>query len=131
MDLNQTMPNGQTVIFGVQCDSPSGTWDYTENLGSASKPSGHWAHSKAACNLHKWGTDKWHHVQMEYSRTSTGRVTYKYVWLDGARSTLNVSAFAARSMGWGSSLSINFQVDGDGKSGTDTVYLDSLTLDRW
>jgi hypothetical protein len=130
MDLNQTMPNGQTVIFGVQCDSPSGTWDYTENLGSAAHPSGHWAHSKAPCNLHNWGVGKWHHVQMEYSRTSTGRVTYQYVWLDGARSTLNVTAFAARSLGWGSSLSINFQVDGDGKSGTTTVYLDSLTLYR-
>ncbi len=131
MDLNQTMPNGQTVIFGVQCDSPSGTWDYTENLGSAAKPSGHWAHSSAACNLHKWSVGKWHHVQIEYSRTSTGRVTYHYVWLDGVRSTLNKTVFAARSLGWGSSLSINFQIDGNGKSGSDTVYLDSLTLYRW
>ena len=131
MDLNQTMPNGQTVIFGIQCDSPSGKWDYTENLGTAAHASGHWAHSSAPCNLHKWSIGKWHHVQMEYSRTSTGHVTYKYVWLDGVRSTINKTVFAARSLGWGSSLSINFQVDGDGKSGTDTIYLDSLTLYRW
>ena len=31
MDLNQTMPNGQTVIFGFQCDGYSGTWDYNAN----------------------------------------------------------------------------------------------------
>lgn len=131
MDLNQTMPNGDTVIFGVQCDSPSGTWDYTENLGSAAKPSGHWAHSKAACNLHKWSQETWHHVQIEYSRTDAGKVTYQYVWLDGVKSTLNATVFAARALGWGSSLSINFQIDGNGGSGTSTVYLDSLTLYRW
>ena len=131
MDLNQTMPNGDTVIFGIQCNSSAGKWDYTENLGSASKPSGNWAHSSAACNLHKWGNDKWHHVQMEYSRTSSGKVTYKYVWLDGVRSTINKTVFAARALGWGSSLSMNFQVDGDSGSGTTTVYLDSLTLYRW
>ncbi len=131
MDLNQTLPNGNTVIFVIQCNRPSGTWDYTENLGSARYPRGHWAHSGAACNLHHWGTGRWHHVQMEYSRTDTGHVTYKYVWLDGKRSTLNKSVFAARSLGWGSSLSINFQMDGNGKSGTSTVYLDSLKLYRW
>lgn len=131
MDLNQTMTNGNTVIFGIQCNSPAGTWDYTENLGSAKYPKGHWAHSGAYCNLHHWGTDRWHHVQMEYSRSSTGYVTYQYVWLDGTRHTLNKTVFAARSMGWGSHLSINFQIDGNSSSGTDTVYLDSLTLYRW
>jgi hypothetical protein len=131
MDLNQTMPNGQTVIFGVQCNSSAGKWDYTENLGSAKSPKGQWAHSGAACNFHNWSKSKWHHVQLEYSRTSTGHVTYEYVWLDGVRSTINKTVFAARALGWGSSLSMNFQVDGDSGSGTTTVYLDSLTLYRW
>ncbi|HZC42636.1 MAG TPA: hypothetical protein VE195_00590, partial [Acidobacteriaceae bacterium] len=131
MDLNQTMPNGQTVIFGIQCNSSANRWDYTENLGTASHPKGHWAHSSAYCNFHHWGTGKWHHVQMEYWRTNTGKVTYQYVWLDGTRHTLNKTVFAARSLGWGSSLSINFQLDGNSGSGTSTVYLDSLGLRRW
>ncbi|MES2219409.1 MAG: hypothetical protein V4587_00395 [Acidobacteriota bacterium] len=131
MDLNQTMTNGNTVIFGIQCNSPAGRWDYTENLGTARYPKGHWAHSAAACNFHHWGTYKWHHVQMEYSRTDTGMVTYKYVWLDGKRSTIGKTVFAARSLGWGSSLSINFQMDGNSGSGTATMYLDSLKLYRW
>ena len=33
MDVNQTMPNGQTAIFGFQCDGYSSTWDYTANKG--------------------------------------------------------------------------------------------------
>lgn len=131
MDLNQTMPNGQTVIFGIQCNSVAGKWDYTQNLGTASHPKGNWTHSSAPCSLHNWGANKWHHVQMEYSRTDTGHITYKYVWLDGTKYTLNHTVFGARSMGWGSSLVINFQVDGRGSSGSSTVYLDNLTLYRW
>jgi len=131
MDLNQTMPNGQTVIFGIQCNSSAGKWDYTQNLGTAAHPKGSWTHSSAPCNLKNWGTSKWHHVQMQYSRTSTGHVTYKYVWLDGTKYTLNKTVFAARSMGWGSSFVINFQVDGKGSSGKSTIYLDNLTLYRW
>ena len=131
MDVNQTMPNGQTVIFGVQCDGYSGTWDYTENQGSATHPKGHWATSSAACNPRNWSQNTWHHVQISYSRSSTGHVTYKAVWLDGHKSTLNHTVFAARALGWGSSLSTNFQVDGQGSSGSSTVYLDSLTLYRW
>jgi hypothetical protein len=131
MDLDQTMPNGQTVVFGFQCDGNSGTWDYSENLGSASNPRGYWKHSSAACNPRSWKTDMWHHVQISYSRTTSGSITYKSVYLDGVEKTLNATVFGARDLGWGSSLTINFQVDGRGSSGTATVYLDDLTLKRW
>jgi hypothetical protein len=131
MDVNQTMPNGQTVIFGVQCDGYTGTWDYTENLGTPQKPKGHWANSKAACNPRNWSTNTWHHVQMSYSRNDSGMVTYKSVYLDGVKSTLNVTVLAARALGWGTALSTNFQVDGHGSSGSSTVYLEKLTIYRW
>jgi hypothetical protein len=130
MDLYQVMPNGQTVIMGVQCDGYSGTWDYTENLGSATHPSGHWAHSSAACNPRSLSRDTWHHVQASYSRTSTGRVTYKAIYLDGVEHALNVTVLGARVDGWGPTMLTNFQVDGLG-SGSNTVYLDDLTVYRW
>lgn len=131
LDLNQTMSNGQTVIFGFQCDGYSGTWDYSENTGTADNPKGHWATSSAHCNPRTWTTGKWHHVQVSYSRTSGGHVTYQAVWLDGVKSTINATVFAARSLGWGSSLSTNFQIDGHGSSGTITAYLGGLTIYRW
>lgn len=131
MDVNQTMSNGDTVIFGMQCNGAADRWDYTENLGSASHPKGHWAHSSAHCDLHSWKKDAWHHVQIEYSRTSGGHITYKYVWFDGAKSTIDKTVFGARSMGWGSTLSTNFQLDGEGGSGSATVYLGGLTIYRW
>ena len=116
--------------MGVQCDGYTGTWDYTENLGSATHPSGHWAHSSAACNPRSWSRDTWHHVQASYSRTSTGQVTYKSVYLDGVQHVLNHTVLGARADGWGPTMLTNFQVDGLG-SGSNTVYLDDLTVYRW
>lgn len=131
LDMNQTMSNGQTVIFGVQCDGYSNTWDYTENLGTADNPSGNWAHSNARCNPRKWSVNAWHHVQVSYSRDQSGNVTYRSLWFDGAQADLNVTVFGARSLGWGPNLSTNLQVDGLGSSGSSTVYLDDLTIYRW
>ena len=131
MDMNQVMANGQTVIFGVQCDGYSSTWDYTENLGTPQTPKGHWAHSKAACNPRSWTRNAWHHVQINYSRSDTGRVTYKSVYFDGVQSQINATAPSAYASGWGPTLLTNFQVDGLGASGSSTVYLDDLTVYRW
>ncbi len=130
MDLYQVMSNHQTVIMGIQCDGYTGTWDYTENLGSATHPKGHWAHSSAACNPRSWTRNTWHHVQASYSRTSTGRVTYKAIYMDGVEHALNVTVLGARVDGWGPTMLTNFQVDGLG-SGSNTVYLDDLTVYRW
>jgi hypothetical protein len=131
MDMNQVMANGQTVIFGVQCDGYSGTWDYTANQGTPENPSDVWLHSTAACNPRNWATNAWHHVQMNYSRDDAGNVTYKSVWLDGVQQSLNVTVPSAFALGWGSTLLTNFQVDGLGASGSATVYLDNLSVYRW
>lgn len=131
LDLNETMSNGQTVIFGFQCSAYSGTWEYSENLGTPEKPVGHWAASKAACNPSKWTTDTWHHVQITYSRDDEGHATYQSVYFDGVESPINATVLAARAMGWDSSVITNFQVDGSGASGSSVVYLSDLTVYRW
>jgi hypothetical protein len=130
LDLNQTMPNGETVFMGIQCDGYTGTWDYTENLGSAKKPKGHWAHSSSACNPRSLTRDKWHHVQASFSRTSTGKITYKTIYMDGVAHTLNHTVFGARASGWGDVLMTQFQIDSLNSS-TVTAYLDDLTIYRW
>jgi hypothetical protein len=132
MDMNQTMANGQTVIFGFQCDGWNGTWDYTENAGSPSKPVDKWIKSKQGCNPHSWATNTWHHVQVSYSRTTSGEVTYKSVTLDGNLQEINATVNSAFALHWGPTLLTNLQVDGatSGKS-TSTVYLDELTISRW
>ena len=131
MDLNQVMSNGQTVIYGFQCDGWYGTWDYTKNEGTPAKPKDAWIHSKAACNPHSWKVNAWHHVQISYSRNDSGVVTYKSVWLDDVEQKINATVPSSFALGWGASLLVNFQVDGKGVSGSNTVYLDKLTVYRW
>jgi hypothetical protein len=132
MDLNQVMPNGQTVIFGFQCDGWSGTWDYTANKGTPERPVDTWVHSSAGCNPRQWSTNTWHHVQISYSRDDSGNVTYRSVWLDGAQSTLNVTVPSAFALGWAPALLTNFQIDGSASTGaTAAVYVDDLTVYHW
>lgn len=130
MDMNQVTSNGQTVIYGFQCDGYSGTWDYTANTGSASKPNDQWVHSGAPCNVQNWGKNQWHHVQISYSRDDSGTVTYHSVWLDSVEAQINATVPSSFALGWTPSLLTNFQIDGAG-SGSNTVYLDKLTISRW
>src|ERR1039458_2812753 len=63
MDMNQVIANGDTVIYGGQCDGYSGTWDYTENIGTETQTKAHWLHSAVACSPHAWSVNVWHHVE--------------------------------------------------------------------
>lgn len=132
LDLNQVMSNGQTVIFGMQCDGWTGTWDYTMNTGTPQKPVDQWMHSTQTCNPRKWTTDTWHHIQLSYSRDSAGNITYKSVWFDGVQQDIGVTVPSAFALGWGKALLANFQVDGStSTAGSAMVYLDNLTVYRW
>jgi hypothetical protein len=131
LDMNQVMPNGQTVIFGFQCDGWTGTWDYTANTGTPTHPTDTWLHSKAPCNVRSWSINKWHHVQVSYSRDDYGNVTYRSVWLDNVRQDINATVPSAFALGWAPVLLTNFQVDGLGSAGSHVVLLDNLTVYRW
>jgi hypothetical protein len=129
--MNQVLANGDTVIFAVQCDGYSNTWDYTTNAGTPANFVDQWIHSSAPCNPHAWITDTWHHLQMTYSRDRQGNVTYKSVWLDGVQEDLNATVPSAFTLGWAPVLLTNFQVDGLGGYGSVTADLDNLTVYRW
>lgn len=133
MDMNQVMANGDTVIYGVQCDGLSGTWDYTLNLGTPSRPSSAWMHSNVPCpDPRTWKLSTWHHVQLSYSRDGLGNVTYESVVLDGDQSDfVGAAGNSAFSLGWASTLLTNFQLDGLGADGAVTAYLDRVTVYRW
>lgn len=131
MDMNQVLKNGQTVIYGFQCDGKAGTWDYTKNAGTPHNYSDVWVNSNVPCNPQSWVPNTWHHVQIAYSRDGSGNVNYKSFWFDGTKHDLNVTVPSSFALGWSSSLITNFQVDGTGGSGNSTVYLDNFTIYRW
>jgi hypothetical protein len=129
--MNQVLANGQTVIYGFQCDGYSSTWDYTGNSATPAAYVDHWLHSTAACNPRDWTTDTWHHLQITYSRDDAGNVTYQSVWFDGAEQDINATVPSAFALGWSSVLLTNFEVDGVGAAGSSSVYVDNLTVSRW
>jgi hypothetical protein len=131
LDMNQTMENGQTALFGFQCDGYTSTWDYTKNAATPTAPKDQWVHSGAYCNPRSWSINTWHHVQVYYSRDDAGNITYHSVWLDGAQQDINATVNSAFALGWGPSLTTNLQVDGLGASGSVNVYLDNLSVQRW
>jgi hypothetical protein len=132
MDLNQVIANGDTVIYGVQCDGYSGTWDYTLNIGSPDHPRDKWNHSNIPCPDPKtWEPHTWHHVQLSYSRDGE-TVTYESVVLDGEQSDfVGATGNSAFRLGWGATLLTNFQLDGHGSEGSATAYVDKFTISRW
>ena len=132
LDLNQVLSNGQTILYGFQCNGWSSTWDFSTNKGSASSPRPHWVNTSAYCNPHSWGTNQWHHVKMLYSRNDSGWVTYKTVTLDGKVYNIWVTTFSAYELGWGPSLIANVQVDGSSSgSGGSHIFVDNMTVYRW
>lgn len=132
MDMNQVVANGQTVIYGFQCDGWTKTWDYTTNAGTPENPVDRWLHSDQACDVQGWSRNTWHHVQVAYSRDDAGNVTYESVWLDDTEQDIDATVPSAFALGWGSTLLTNLQVDGSAStSGSSTVYMDNLTIYRW
>src|ERR1700722_2448338 len=133
MDMNQVIANGDTVIYGFQCDGYSGTWDYTVNLGTPANPEGHWKHSNVTCPDPKtWAPNTWHNIQVSYSRDNAGNVTYDSVVVDVQQSSfVGAAGNSEFSLGWGPTLLTNFQIDGHGANGSVTAYVDNLTVSRW
>ena len=133
MDMNQVIANGNTIIYGVQCDGYSGTWDYAVNAGTPATPIAAWKHTSSTCpRPSTWAPNTWHHVQIAYSRDGVGNVTYHSVVLDGVQSDFTgATGSSAFKLGWASTLLTNFQIDGLGSSGSTTAYIDNLTVYRW
>lgn len=130
MDMNQVIANGDTVIFGMQCASGSGTWEYTTQTNAAP----HWHPSNLPCNPKTWGTG-WHHVQIASERTDdAGDVTYDWICLDGTYSYfVGASGNSALALGWSAAdLLLNLQIDGSSKTGGSlTAYTDQMQVFRW
>lgn len=126
IDLNQVMANGNTVIFGLQCNFPRGMWQYTTNLSG--RP--HWNDSNVACSRKVWKGGVWHHVILKYHRDAAGNVSYDSVNFD-TRLSKFAGAFGPSvfGLGWETGRQVaNFQIDGNGKFSGTTAYLSNFTV---
>ena len=130
LDLNQVMSNGQTVIFGTQCSTYSGTWEWTYYANGGF----HWHASNVPCKTINWTANTWHHIQFAFHRDNNGYVTHDWVEFDGVHSAFTgASASSAKSLGWakGSQI-VNVQMDGYSKSGGSIkAYFHKMTFYEW
>ena len=130
LDLNQVMSNGQTVIFGTQCSTYSGTWEWTYYANGGF----HWKASNVPCKTIDWTANTWHHIQIGFHRDNNGYVTHDWVDFDGVHSNFTgASGSSARSLGWAKGSQImNIQMDGYSKSsGSITAYFHKTTFYEW
>jgi hypothetical protein len=130
LDLNQVMPNGETVILGTQCSSVTGTWESAYTSGRYD----HWLSSSLKCNPHSWSANTWHHVQIAMHRDAYGVVTHDWVNLDGNHQVFSGAVHgAAQSLGWApGAMVLNYQIEGQSTgSGSVTTYVHKLTVVRW
>jgi hypothetical protein len=134
LDMNQVTANGETVIYGFQCDGWSGTWDYSANSGTAAAPHSTWIHSLPCPKPSTWGAGVWHHIQIGYRRDDVGNVLYVYVSFDGVLQNINETTFSSFALNWAAgTLLTNFQVDGllPGQNVTATAHLRNLSIKRY
>jgi hypothetical protein len=131
LDADQVTANDETIIFGTQCSSISGTWEYTY----VSNGHAHWQRSNLPCNPQNWAPNKWHHIQIQSHRVGDV-VTHDWVKLDNgaAHSFKQATAPSGLFLSWMpiGVLVLNFQVDGAlPGSGTVQGYFNELQVWRW
>ena len=116
-------------MMGFQCDTWNNTWDYSVNGGSPTQFNDTWAHSSAYCNVHNWAPNAWHHVQIWYTRNTSGWVT---CGIHGRCAATHQCHGVCRLRSRSAPVITQFQIDG-ARSGTSwgNVYLDGLAVYRW
>jgi len=120
-DVNQSV-GGKKYIMGVQCDlKNSKQWDVWDGLAQTWRPTG------AGCSSVPAYT--WNHLIEEFSRDSSGHVTFVSITLNGQKNYIN------RTYGEGpsgvSEVNVAFQMDGDYAQHQYMVWLDQVKLSYW
>jgi hypothetical protein len=130
MDINQDIPGGDTIIYGVQCAFAVGFWQYT----TATNPTtSQWNSTTTPCTKTTWTANTWHTVSLASHRVG-GVVTYDSVTFDGVTSNFaGASGNSEFTIGFSpvGLLLLNFQIDGDNTSNGTTTYLDNFSLTHY
>jgi hypothetical protein len=118
-DVNQSV-GGKKYIFGTECSMKIGVWRIWNY-------STHWQSTGVAC--HPPTTYKWHHLQEEFQRTSTGKVMFVSITLDGNKHYINRTYYPGPSSA--KEVNVAFQMDGNKYQTDYSVWLDKVKLTYW
>lgn len=120
-DVNQSR-SGKKFIFGTECDfKGTHTWHVYD-------PYNHkWRSTSIACSVPKAYT--WHHVVLEFHRSSTPSTKFVSVTINGHKYYFNRS-YAPRSSS-AREINVAFQMDGNKYQTDYSVWLDKVKLTYW
>jgi hypothetical protein len=119
-DINQ-FTGGKSFIWGHECRIAGGhQWDIYDNINKKWVPTG------VACNP---VNNAWNHLVIQVQRTSTGRLLYKSITLNGKTATLN-KYYSPTSTSW-RGVTINYQQDGNRSQQDYSIWLDKLNFSYW
>ena len=117
-DVNQFF-NGMGFTWGHECRIGAGNeWDVWDN-GSAK-----WVPTGIACNPMD---NAWNHLTIQVARTSSNKLLYQTITLNGVTHTLNWTYDPFSAPGWWG-ITVNYQMDGDYRQSPYTVYVDKLNF---
>ena len=117
-DINQFFDN-LGFIFGHECRIAAGNeWDVWDNQNKRWTPTG------IPCYPNENG---WNHLTLKVQRNSNNELVYQSITLNGQTDTLNWTFPPGKTPGW-YGVTVNYQMDGNSKQDSYTVYLDNLTF---
>ncbi len=118
-DVNQSV-GGKKYIFGTECSMKVGVWRIWNY-------STRWQSTGVAC--HAPAAYKWHHLVEQFQRTSTGKVKFVSITLDGNTHYIN-RVYSPKSSST-KEINVAFQMDGDKYMTDYSVWLDKVKLTYW
>ncbi len=118
-DVNQS-GSGHRFVFGTQCDMASHTYEVW-NVGTR------WQKTGIACA--RPAAYKWNHITLQFQRTSTNKVKFVSVTINGATHYIN-RTYAPESSG-AKELNVAFQMDGNRSMTAYQTWVEKVSLKYW
>jgi len=117
-DVNQFF-NGMGFTWGHECRIAGGNeWDVWDNVHAKWVPTG------IPCYPNE---NSWNHLTIQVQRTSNNQLLYQSITFNGQTHTLNWTYAPFSAPGW-YGITINYQMDGNSKQSSYTVYVDELNF---
>lgn len=118
-DVNQSV-GGKKFIFGTQCELIKHQYQVWSSVT-------HWMSTGIPCATPQ--AYKWNHLTLQFQRTSTGKVFFVSVTINGVKHYIN-RTYSPQSSGV-AELNVAFQMDGNRYSTSYDAWLENVTLKYW
>jgi hypothetical protein len=119
-EVNQGI-NSKKYIFGTQCGFMSKVWRVYDAYNHR------WVATSIPCS--STAAYKWHHVVLEFHRTSTGKAEFVTISINGQKYYLN-RTYSPKASNL-RSVNVAFQMDGNQNQTDYSTWIDKMGLKYW